>query len=75
MKCKNCTRLFKDRDTESENYGLNWCDKIFDSPDVEAERDCLWYKAMTNGDMIRSMTDEELASVFGFSMEWLKEEV
>jgi hypothetical protein len=60
-KCKNCTRLFKEHDEEREKFGEVWCDKIFDSPDVEAERDCIHYKCMTNADRIRSMSDEELA--------------
>lgn len=39
-----------------------WCPKINDSPHLDIERDCEHYKAMTNADRIRSMTDEELAS-------------
>lgn len=62
-KCKNCTRLFKNKDEEASNFGLVWCDKICDSPDVEEERDCMWYKPMTNGDRIRRMTDEELSEI------------
>ena len=61
MKCKNCTRLYKTYDEESEVENGLWCDKIFDSPDVELERNCMWYKAMTHGDRIRRMADEDLA--------------
>ena len=38
-----------------------WCPKISDSPDVEAERKCGYYKCMTQADRIRSFSDEELA--------------
>lgn len=54
-------------------FGAKWCDKICDDPDIEIERDCIFYKSMTNGDRIRKMTDEELAKEFGLSIEWLKE--
>lgn len=60
MKCKNCTRLYKAYDEESEVENGLWCDKIFDSPDVEMERDCIHYKCMTNGDRLRAMSNEEL---------------
>lgn len=71
--CKNCVRLFKIQDEESDMFGDVWCDKIFDNPDVEREHNCAYYKTMTNGDRIRKMTDEELAQEFGLSIEWLKE--
>lgn len=32
-------------------------------PDVEAERDCIEYECMTNADIIRRMSDEELAEL------------
>lgn len=60
-KCKNCTRLYRNYDEEADNFGLVWCDKICDSPDVEEERDCMFFKTMTNGDRIRQMNDEELS--------------
>lgn len=63
MKCKNCTRLFKNMEEESDKFGLVWCDSICDSPDVEEERDCIFYNAMTNGDRIRRMSNEELADI------------
>ena len=62
-KCKNCTRLFKIQDEESDMFGEVWCDKIFDNPDVEREHNCAYYKTMTNGDRIRRMTDEELTEI------------
>lgn len=62
-KCKNCVRLFKIQDEESDMFGDVWFDKIFDNPDVEREHNCAYYKTMTNGDRIRKMTDEELADI------------
>ena len=59
-KCKNCTNLYNLSDENDVIVG-KWCPKTNDSPDVEAERDCVHYKCMTQGDHIRSMSDEELA--------------
>lgn len=90
-KCKNCTRLFKERDEEREKFGEVWCDKIFDSPDVEIERECIHYNTKTNADRIRSMSDEELADFIEmkqffalanngtdgeeYTLEWLRKEI
>lgn len=63
MKCKNCKNLYNLSNEKDVVVG-RWCPKINDDPDMELERECSHYKAMTNADMIRSMTDEELA-------EWL----
>ena len=52
-KCKNCINLKND-----------WCEKAFDSPDPEIERDCYYFKHMTNADKIRAMTAEELFHLF-----------
>ena len=49
-KCKNCINL--------KNH---WCDMVADSPDENAERECVHYKRMTQADRIRSFSDEELA--------------
>lgn len=59
-KCKNCTRLYKEHDEESEMFGEVWCDKICGSPDVEAERDCIHHHELSNAERIRRMSDEEL---------------
>ena len=61
-KCKNCNNLYNLSNEQDEIVG-KWCPKINDSPDEERERDCEHYKAMTNADKIRSMTDEELAEL------------
>ena len=63
VKCKNCTRLYRSYDEENEVMKGKWCDKIFDCPDVEEERECIHYKCMSNADRIRKMTDEELANI------------
>lgn len=59
-KCKNCTNLYNLSDDNDVIVG-KWCPKVNDSPDTENERDCENYKCMTQGDRIRSMSDEELA--------------
>lgn len=61
-KCKNCINLYNQSDENDKIVG-KWCPKINDSPDVEIERDCKHYNAMTNGDKIRAMTDEELTKI------------
>lgn len=50
VQCKRCVNLRNE-----------WCDKKIDSPDIELIRDCQYYRAKTNADSIRAMTDEELA--------------
>ena len=52
IKCRNC--FF---------YRNEWCEKIVDSPDPEEARDCNYFREMTNADRIRSMSDEELATM------------
>mgnify|MGYP000012643379 FL=1 len=59
-KCKNCNNLYNLSNKDDVIVG-KWCPKINDSPHLDMERDCKHYKAMTNADRIRSMTDEELA--------------
>ena len=51
VQCKRCVNLRND-----------WCDKKHDSPAPELVRDCQYYRAATNADRIRAMTDEELAA-------------
>lgn len=61
-KCKNCNNLIDLSDmTSGSEKKFNWCPIKNDSLDIEAERDCSSYQAMTNADRIRNMTDEELA--------------
>ena len=61
-KCKNCNNLYNLSNKDDVIVG-KWCPKINDSPHLDMERDCKHYKAMTNADRIRSMTDEELAEM------------
>lgn len=57
-KCKNCMN-FKLVDEKKTKY--KFCPCTMDSKDPDEERECAFYKHMTNGDRIRNMTDEELA--------------
>lgn len=61
-KCKNCSNLYNLSNDDDEIVG-KWCPKINDSPYIEMNRECDHYKCMTNGDRIRSMTDEELTDI------------
>ena len=54
-KCSNCLNL------QSSNF--HWCECINDSPDINIERNCRYYKKMTNADFVRRMKNEELAKI------------
>lgn len=58
-KCKNCKILCLVREKDGSQY--YWCFRINDNPDVDEERKCKSYEVANNSDMIRKMTDEELA--------------
>lgn len=63
-KCKNCNNLIDLTDvTQGSEEKFKWCPIKNDSLDALEERECSSFKAMTNGDRIRSMTDEELAVI------------
>ena len=62
-KCKNCNNLYNLSNKDDVIVG-KWCPKINDSPHLDMERNCEHYKAMTNADRIRSMTDQEMANWF-----------
>ena len=51
VKCENCNHLRKN----------GWCPKKVDSPVPDMLRDCQHFWQKTNGDLIRAMSDEELA--------------
>lgn len=51
VKCRNCN-----------NLRHHWCEKVTDSPDEDLLRDCPYFWEKTRGDMIRAMSDEELAN-------------
>ena len=48
--CRKCVHLVNE-----------WCQKVNDSPDPDAERDCQYFREKTNADRIRSMSDDNLA--------------
>lgn len=72
-KCKNCTNLYNLSD-ENDVIAGKWCPKTNDSPDVEAERECGYYKRMTQADRIRYMSEEELADIL-YSFQNLEDKV
>lgn len=89
-KCKNCNNLIDLSDiTSGSEKKFKWCPIKNDNLDIEAERDCSSYQAMTNADRIRNMTDEELAEFLerfgtfnqpcnlsdGKPLKWLKSQV
>lgn len=49
--CINCKHLRHD----------GWCEKIADSPYPDAERYCGYHQTATKAEIIRRMTEEELA--------------
>lgn len=69
-KCKNCNNLYNLSNKDDVIVG-KWCPKINDSPHLDMERDCKHYKAMTNADRIRSMTDEELAEFLPIASDFI----
>ena len=72
-KCKNCNNLYNLSDDNDVIVG-KWCPKVNDSPHVEIERECEYYKRMTQADRIRSMSDEELAELL-YSIQNLEDKV
>lgn len=65
VKCKNCKILCLVREKDGSQY--YWCFRINDNPDVDEERKCKYYEVANNSDMIRKMTDEELAKLLLFA--------
>lgn len=59
-KCENCNNLYNLSDENDLIVG-KWCPKISDSPDIETEIECKHFKAMSQADRIRAMSDKELA--------------
>ena len=54
--CKKCINLVND-----------WCEKVIDSPDPDMQRDCQYFCEKTNADIIRAMSDEELADFLAYT--------
>lgn len=60
MKCKNCFNLVQREDyVAGDNY--DWCVIKHDNPDVDIERECLYYKCLTNYDRLTRMPPASLA--------------
>lgn len=57
-KCKHNTL----HEEDVEQY--HWCEIDNDNYDVSEPRECAAYMAATNSDVLRAMTDEELAYLF-----------
>lgn len=65
-KCKNCKNSCYLLDDYYEPYF--WCNTFEDNFDENREAYCIAYKTKTNAEMIRSMTDRQLANfLVGFS--------
>lgn len=60
MKCRNCKNLRWAEEYPGKPF-FGWCDAICDSPDMDIERRCRCFAPTTNADVIRHMSDEELA--------------
>ncbi len=60
MKCRNCKHPRWAEEYPGRPF-FGWCDEINDSPDMDIERECRCFEPATNADIIRRMSDEELA--------------
>ena len=60
MKCRNCKHPRWAEEYPGRPF-FGWCDEINDSPDMDVERECRCFEPATNADIIRRMTEEELA--------------
>lgn len=61
MKCRNCKHPRWAEEYPGRPF-FGWCDEINDSPDMDIERECRCFEPATNADVIRRMSDEELAA-------------
>ena len=60
MKCRNCKHPRWAEEYPGRPF-FGWCDEINDSPDMDIERECRCFAPASNADVIRRMSDEELA--------------
>lgn len=60
MKYRNCKHPRWAEEYPGRPF-FGWCDEINDSPDMNIERECRCFEPATNVDIIRRMTDKELA--------------
>lgn len=61
MKCRNCKHPRWAEEYPGRPF-FGWCDEINDSPDMDIKRECRCFEPATNADIIRRMSDEELAN-------------
>ena len=60
MKCRNCKHPRWAEEYPGRPF-FGWCDEINDSPDMDIERECRCFEPATNAEIIRRMSNEELA--------------
>ena len=64
MKCLNCKILGWGEEYPGKKF-FGWCKEVHDMLELDRERECEYFVQATNGDIIRRMSDEELAYQFG----------
>ena len=60
MKCRNCKHLGWGEEYPGKSF-FGWCERVNDSPDMDIERECRCFAPANNADVIRRMSNEELA--------------
>lgn len=64
MKCRSCKYLGWGEEYPGKPF-FGWCERANDSPDMDIERECRFFEPTANADVIRRMSNEELAYQFG----------
>ena len=62
MKCLNCKNLGWGEEHPGKKF-FGWCEEVCDAPELDRERECEHFVQATNSDIIRRMSDEELAGL------------
>lgn len=60
MKCLNCKNLGWGEEYSGKKF-FGWCKEVCDAPELDREREREHFVQATNSDIIRRMSDEELA--------------
>jgi hypothetical protein len=60
MKCLNCKNLGWGEEYPGKKF-FGWCEEVCDAPELDRERECEHFVQAANSDIIRRMSDEELA--------------
>ena len=68
MKCLNCKNLGWGEEYPGKKF-FGWCEEVCDAPELDRERECEHFVRATNSDIIRRMSDEELAEFLILSPE------